>query len=160
MSPEIEVQNVIQSLPECRRSRRSCSWRSTSGPRSSRPSCSCPAWCRWRRRRCSGGTGSCTLAPATEPWQNGNTVDYMLGCAIPVTPFLVLIGRQACKLKFKLRELISYFCCVNLATRPLKQTAGAAAEQKQEVSSLNLNLSLQACWSQISENHTFSSFKF
>ena len=31
------------------------------------------------------------------------------------------------------------------ATQPSKQTAGAAAEQRQEVSSLNLNLSLQVC---------------
>ena len=32
------------------------------------------------------------------------------------------------------------------ATQPLKQPAGAAAEHKQEKRSLNLNLSLQACW--------------
>ena len=34
---------------------------------------------------------------------------------------------------------------LRLPTRPLKQTAMAAAEHKQEVSSLSLNFSLQAC---------------
>ena len=54
---------------------------------------------------------------------------------------------QAYKLKFRLRPFISCFYYVETShahTRPLKLTAEAGVEYKQEVSSLNLNLSLQA----------------
>ena len=53
---------------------------------------------------------------------------------------------KACQLKYRLRELISFSCCdQSPITQPSKQTAKAAAEQKQEVNSLNINFSLQAC---------------
>ena len=45
---------------------------------------------------------------------------------------------QACKLKFRLRELISSFCCHHTSHTALEADAGALAEQKQELSSLNL----------------------
>ena len=52
----------------------------------------------------------------------------------------LLTQKQARKLKLKLRELISLFLFAPTpAARPLKQTAGATAEHKQEVRSLNQN---------------------
>ena len=52
---------------------------------------------------------------------------------------------QACKLKIRLLESSFPVSVVyRPATWPSKQTVEATAEQKQEVSSLNLNLSLQA----------------
>ena len=52
---------------------------------------------------------------------------------------------QACKLKFRLRELISCFYCTQTNNSASKsRQRRAEAEHKHEVSSLNLNLSLQA----------------
>ena len=60
----------------------------------------------------------------------------------------IIFARQACKLKFRLRDLISCFCGIQTGKAALNADAAkAAAEHKQEVSSLNLNFSLQACLS-------------
>ena len=51
---------------------------------------------------------------------------------------------QACKLKSRFGELISCFVASTPATRSLKLTASAAVEHKQEMRSLNINVSFQA----------------
>ena len=56
---------------------------------------------------------------------------------ITMTFFACFVRDAQYQLKFWLRDLISCFCCVQTSHAALKQTAEAAAEHKQELSSIN-----------------------